>query len=279
MKTYPCAKINLGLNVVERRADGYHNIETVFYPIPVFDQLEIKEQTEGNDSNDSCLLHLSGNSLDCDKEKNIVVKAYRILEKEYRLPPVTIGLTKEIPSEAGLGGGSSDGSYTLKMLNNMFQLGLSDEQLEEYAMKLGADCPFFIKSKASFATGIGEKLQEIESMEHLLKDHWLVLLKPEISISTKEAYANILPQKNTRNCLEIVKRPIEEWRDALTNDFERPVFDKHPILAYIKQLLYNNGAVYAQMSGSGSAIFGIFKEKPKTRWIDELKIYNNVIKL
>lgn len=257
MNIRPCAKINLGLNIVEKRADGYHNLETVFYPVPLYDEITIEESTESAAS--TCLLTLSGQQIEGDPEKNLVVRAYRLLEHRYSLPPIHIHLTKSIPMQAGMGGGSADGTYTLRLLNEMFSLGISNADMERYAATLGADCAFFVKATPSYAEGIGEQLSPIALS---LKDYYLAIVKPPIAVSTREAFSLIKPQRPEKNCRNIVGQPIETWREELRNDFEESIFPQYPRIGEIKEQLYHQGALYAAMSGSGSALFGIFREQP-----------------
>ena len=262
MITFPCAKINLGLNIVEKRADGYHNLETVFYPIPLCDALEIKYMGEEFPSAVDCDLKVTGNAVDCNETENLVIKAYNLLAKDYKIPRVHAHLYKRIPSQAGLGGGSSDAAYMIRLLDERFRLNIGNAEMERYAAKLGADCAFFISSEPSFATGIGNELMPADEPKGNLNGYYIAIVKPTIAVSTKEAYAKITPKKPKICCRDIVKQPIETWKDLLTNDFEVPVFTNHPQLAEIKNQLYEKGAVYAAMSGSGSSIFGIFKETP-----------------
>lgn len=266
MITFPCAKINLGLNVVAKRPDGYHDIETVFYPIPLYDALEIKLMDERFPSPVDCDLKVTGNAIDCNDADNIVVKAYNSIAAEYKIPRVHAHLYKHIPSQAGLGGGSSDAAYMIRLLDERFRLNIGIAEMEKHAAKIGADCAFFITSEPSFATGIGNILSPADSPKGNLHGYHLVVIKPDVAVSTKEAYQQIVPQKPSICCRDVVRMPIDTWKDNLTNDFEAPAFKAHPILAHIKQALYNQGAVYAQMSGSGSAMFGIFREEPQ---IDE----------
>ena len=265
---FPCAKVNLGLNVVARRADGYHDLETVFYPIPLCDELDVMlvhEEFPGPDWKPVRLTVTGDEAVDCPTNENLVVKAYDLLRKDFPLlPEIWIQLKKNIPSQAGLGGGSSDAASMIRMLNEhpRIQLRLSNEQMERYAARLGADWAFFIQSKPCFATGIGDQMQHIDDLQGLLDDYFIAIVKPDVAVSTREAYAAITPKKPEKCCLDVVRQPIETWRNELTNDFEQSVFAKHPELAAIKQKLYENGAIYTQMSGSGSAFFGIFKEKP-----------------
>ena len=253
MITFPNAKINLGLNIVEKRPDGYHNLETIFYPIKLQDALEV---TRLQDDTAPFKLHVSGTNLEGTAEDNLVVKAYRLLKDDFQLPPIDIHLFKHIPTGAGLGGGSADCAFMIKLLNEKFNLNLSIDQMEQYAAKLGADCAFFIQNKPVFATGIGNLFHPIDFS---LKGYHLVLVKPNSSVSTREAYANIIPCKPETSLLEIIKQPIETWRESMKNDFEYSVFLSHPEIAAIKDKLYDLGAVYASMSGSGSAVYGIFK--------------------
>lgn len=254
MITYPNAKINLGLNVTEKRPDGYHNVETIFYPINLQDALEV---TLLHKDDEPYRLHVTGTVLDGSPDDNLVVKAFKLMQEHHPLQPVDIHLHKHIPTEAGLGGGSADGAFTLKMLNDKFNLRLTEEQLEAYAARLGADCPFFIRNKPVLATGTGNIFEPIRLS---LKGYHLVLIKPCISVSTREAYAHIRPRHPEEPLKEVITRPIGEWKDHLKNDFEESVFRNYPEIAAIKDRLYDLGAVYAQMSGSGSAVYGIFQE-------------------
>ena len=253
MITFPHAKINIGLQVTERRPDGYHNLDTVFYPIPIHDALEVIV-VEGADYD--CRLHISGIAIDGDTDNNLVVRAYRLLAADYALPSVDIHLHKHIPTGAGLGGGSADASYMLRLLNDMFSLGITTERLESYATQLGADCPFFITSKPVYATGIGNEFHPIE----LDLSAWhLVVVKPDVFVSTKEAYSMVKPEKPEVTLDQKITRPISEWRNTISNDFEKGIFALHPELSDIKEKLYSLGAKYAAMSGSGSALFGLFE--------------------
>lgn len=258
MITYPCAKINLGLNVVEKRPDGYHNLETVFYRVPITDVLEINHMDELFPSEYNCDLKVTNIAIEGDERQNIVVKAYEMLYKEYnRLARLHIHLLKRIPTQAGMGGGSSDGAYMIRMLNQKCHLGMTVRQMQEFAARLGADCPFFIGDDvAARGEGIGEKLQPIDLD---LSDYYIAIVRPDIPVSTKEAFSLIKPTPTERKCWDIVKLPVEQWRGLLTNDFEKSVFALHPELEAIKNKLYELGATYAAMSGSGSSIFGLFK--------------------
>lgn len=265
MIVYPNAKINIGLNVVEKRPDGYHNLETVFYPIGLQDILEIKVLDEGNVPECGYKLKITGTILDGSPEDNLVVRAFKMLKHDFNLPPVSIGLYKHIPTGAGLGGGSSDAAFTIKTLNKRFDLRLTDEQMEDYCTRLGADCPFFIKDTPVFATGIGN---EFHPVSFSLKGKHLVLVKPDIFVSTKDAYAKVNVRRPDTQLPELLAQPLETWKDTVINDFERSVFSKYPEIAAIKDSMYDIGAVYASMSGSGSSVFGIFDEPVEN--IDEV---------
>lgn len=257
MITFPIAKINLGLNVVEQRADGYHNLETVFYPVPVSDALELTIMNPKFPSAVDCDIKVTNISVEGDEQSNLVVRAYHLLKQDFQqMPRVHAHLFKGIPTQAGMGGGSSDCAYTIRLLNEMFTLGLSDDQMISYAARLGADCPFFILSRPAYAEGIGERLQPIDLD---LSGYHIAVVRPDIPVSTKEAFALITPAKPTKCCYDIVRQPIETWREQLVNDFEQSVFVLHPEIAAVKERLYDLGAVYAAMSGSGSAVFGLFR--------------------
>lgn len=260
MITYPNAKINIGLNIVSKRPDGYHNLETVFYPIPLCDTLSLETLSTTESDTAPYLFNIEGTPVDCPPEKNLVIKAYRLLQSEYSLPAVQIQMRKDIPFGAGLGGGSSDAAFMLKMLNEHFSLGLTTERLEELAARLGADCAFFIQNRPTMAEGIGNIFTPVTLS---LKGYTLVLVKPEIHISTQEAYAQVHPHEPEHRVYDAIRRPIETWKDTIVNDFEESLFPNHPELARIKQELYRQGAIYASMSGSGSSIYGIFPSVPQ----------------
>lgn len=262
MITFPCAKINLGLNIVSKRPDGYHNLETVFYPIPLTDALEIKYMDEKFPSESPCDLKITGNDVDCNEEDNLVLKAYQLLAADFQLPRVHAHLVKRIPTQAGLGGGSSDAAYMIRLLDERFRLNIGIPEMERYAAKLGADCAFFITADPSYAEGIGDVLMPVDVPGAGLGGYYLAVVKPSVAVSTRDAYAAIVPKTPAKCCRDIVRQPIETWKDELVNDFEAPIFAMHPELAAIKQSLYDAGAVYAAMSGSGSALFGIFREQP-----------------
>jgi 4-diphosphocytidyl-2-C-methyl-D-erythritol kinase len=259
MLTFAPAKINLGLLVTEKREDGYHNIETVFYAIKLYDVIEITEA-------DSFGFRSNGLALPRDGQ-NLCEKAYRLLAQDYAIKPVQVELLKNIPIGAGLGGGSSDAAQVLKLLNEMNQLGLSGDALREYAKRLGADCPFFVDHQPVFASGIGT---DLESISLDLSDYYIVVVKPDIHISTVEAYQAITPQTPAVDLRRAIQLPIQEWKYHIVNDFELGIFKKYPVIETVKHQLYEQGALYAAMSGSGSAVFGIFEEKVDLNALDSL---------
>lgn len=252
MITFPNAKINVGLRVVARRPDGYHNIETLFYPISLADVLEIVPATSSDTT-----LSVTGFVPAGEVSDNLVMRAYRLLQERYDLPAVEIHLHKAIPFGAGLGGGSSDAAYALRMLRDMFDLPLTDDDLARMAASLGADCPFFIYNRPLFATGIGDCF---ESADFTLRGKHIVLVKPPVGVSTAEAYARIVPAVPQQHLRDELAQPLASWRGQVVNDFEPGVFMIHPRIAAVKQRLYELGAVYASMSGSGASVFGIFDE-------------------
>lgn len=260
MIEFPPAKINLGLRVIRRRTDGYHDLFTVFYPIPLRDSLEILP-------NDEFKFFSYGFSIPGRPEENLVVKAWQVLHRFKKIPPVEIHLLKNIPMGAGLGGGSSDAAFTLQMLNRMFKLGLAPDELEEIALSLGSDCPFFLTHQPCAASGRGEELQPISFS---IQGKYLLLVKPDIHISSAEAYRNVHPEMHLHPA-EILKQPIDTWKEQLVNDFEEWAFKAYPILKQIKDELYSAGAIYASMTGSGSAFYGIFEHEPHIP--DSLKSY------
>ena len=260
MITFPIAKINLGLNVVEKRADGYHNLQTVFYPVPLMDALEVVPMGEGFPSNTDCDLKVTNIKIDGDEQRNLVVRAYQLLKEDFpTLPRMHAHLWKGIPTQAGMGGGSSDCAYMIRLLNELLELGLTQQQMISYAARLGADCAFFILSKPCYAEGIGEQLEKI-ALD--LSGWYIGIVRPDIPVPTKEAFSRICPHYPEHCCREVVMQPVETWRELLVNDFEESVFALHPELAQVKTKLYDMGATYAAMSGSGSALFGLFREEP-----------------
>jgi 4-diphosphocytidyl-2-C-methyl-D-erythritol kinase len=249
------------LYITSRRADGYHNLETIFYPIPLTDALEIIENKNPGAYENPVLFSTSGMEIHNDPADNLCVKAYRLIKKDYPgLPPIQMHLHKVIPLGAGLGGGSSDGAHTPLLLNEKFNLGISTSQLLDYALQLGSDCPFFIINKPTVGRGRGEILDPIEIN---LKGFYLIMVNPGIHVSTREAFGSIIPRMPVLSIENFASFPVEEWKDKLSNDFEPGVFAVHPILAEIKSSLYEAGASYASMSGSGSSIFGLFSYPPK----------------
>ncbi len=254
MIVFPNCKINLGLNILRKRNDGYHDLETIFYPVPLSDILEVVTY---NDSRSSSIpFTLSGLGIEGDAASNLCLKAYRILKKDFpEIPHIQMHLHKVIPSGAGLGGGSADASFALKLFNTIFKLGLSDKQLIAYSIQLGSDCPFFILNKPCLATGKGEMLEEIFLD---LSAYKLVLVNPGIHVSTGDAFRYLRPQVPDKPLKEIIQYPVQKWKDELSNDFEKVIFKKHREVVDIKDSLYLSGAVYASMSGSGSTVFGLF---------------------
>lgn len=253
MVVFPNAKINLGLNILEKRKDGYHNISSCFFPVPWNDILEIIESKKLDFTS-------SGIEIPGNWQQNLCIKAYNLLKKDFNLPPVAIHLHKIIPIGAGLGGGSSDASFTLKLLNEMFNLFLEPSILEIYAAQIGSDCPFFIENKPVIAS---EKGTVFSSVDVNLKGKYMVIVHPSIHISTVEAYSEITPSFSEIIIKDVVeKEDVKSWTESLRNDFEEGVFKKYPEIKNIKEMLYSSGALYASMSGSGSAVFGIFDQQP-----------------
>ncbi|NVO20631.1 MAG: 4-(cytidine 5'-diphospho)-2-C-methyl-D-erythritol kinase [Bacteroidetes bacterium] len=253
MIRFPNCKINLGLNILERLPDGYHGIATLFYPIGLSDILEINAS-----SGKETRLTVSGIALPGDPKDNLCFRAWNILHEECGIPAVEMHLHKLIPAGAGLGGGSSDAAQTLMILNELFLLGLGHEKLALRATQLGMDCTFFLLNKPAIGEGRGEILNPFAKV---LTGKFIVLVKPEVHVSTAEAYAGVVPFKSHIHIGDVLNTPIEAWKDQLENDFEKSVFQKFPDIGRIKEELYSNGAVYASMSGSGSAVYGIFNEK------------------
>ncbi len=253
MICFPNAKINLGLRVVEKRPDGYHNIETVFYPIGLCDALEVHFSDQ-----DATMLKVDGlvtSDLASNFKHNIVYKAYTLLSTEVPIKPLSMHLVKKIPTGAGLGGGSSDGANALKIISKLKGSLFTDDELESFSAQIGADCAFFIKNNPIFAKGIGT---EFEPVQLNLSGYFLVLVKPNISVSTAEAYALVKPKKTENSLKDLVQLPVNEWKDLVINDFERSVFTQYPEIEKIKDTMYAHGAVYASMSGSGSSVYGLF---------------------
>ncbi|TDG34958.1 4-(cytidine 5'-diphospho)-2-C-methyl-D-erythritol kinase [Pedobacter changchengzhani] len=266
MLSFPNAKINLGLNITEKRTDGYHNLETVFYPIQIKDAIEIIDAEE-------TICKIFGIDVPGDTKDNICVKAYNLIAADFKLPAQQINLLKNIPVGAGLGGGSADCAFIIRSINEKFNLGLSLAQMENYARKLGSDCAFFIKNKPSFAFNKGD---EFEDFPIDLSMFYKVLVKPPIHVSTADAYALVKPQRPLQSLKEILHLPIPIWRNKVINDFEMSVFAKYPQIHQIKNSLYHAGAVFALMSGSGSSVFALFNQAIKLAELekDNLVFYN-----
>ncbi len=260
MISFPNAKINLGLNIIRKRPDGFHAIESCFYPIPWTDSLEIMESTE-------LRFHTYGLEIPGEPSANLCMKAYEFLKADFPLPPIEIHLIKGIPMGAGMGGGSADGAFTLRVLNDLFDLKLTQKQLAAYALKLGSDCPFFIYNQPMTAKERGEELQPIDIR---LAGYHLALYNPRIHISTKEAYAGVTPKSPESTIEDILSSPIATWKGVLKNDFEASIFPNHPEIKQIKDAMYESGALYAAMTGSGSTLYGLFEhpvDQPDWKWI------------
>ena len=252
MILFPNAKINLGLEITSRRADGYHNLDTVFYPVDWHDILEIVPAKQ-----DECTLTVTGNAVDCPPEKNLVMRAWNVMNAHVPIPPVDIYLHKIIPDGAGLGGGSADAAFTLIGLNSIFKLGLPDTTLAEFAAEIGADCPFFIYNRPLRATGIGNIFTPVELS---LAQYKLLIVKPPVSVSTKLAYSGVTPHQPARELTEMLSLSLEEWNGVVENRFEKSVFHQFPLIARVKQQLLDAGAVYASMSGSGASVYAIYSK-------------------
>lgn len=256
MLIFPNAKINLGLNVIRKRADGFHDLETVFYPVSIRDALELRESLP-SDTGQGCNLVVTGIEVDGSPADNICIKAWRLLRAHHPdLPPVDMHLHKGIPTGAGLGGGSADGAFMLKALDRLFGLGISQDVMGRYALQLGSDCPFFLHNSACYAEGRGERLAPLSVG---LSRYDIVIVHPRIHVSTAAAFSGIEPRMPDAKVSEVVQRPVEAWRGALVNDFEKTVFVKHPEIRAIKERLYAGGALYASLTGTGSAVYGIFE--------------------
>jgi 4-diphosphocytidyl-2-C-methyl-D-erythritol kinase len=270
MISFPNAKINLGLNIVSKRPDGYHNIETVFYPVPLRDALEIVPASPSRRDvarrvSTTTTFTQTGIPIAGDTRDNLVMKAYQLLKAQYEIPEIAVYLQKNIPFGAGLGGGSADAAFMLKLLNDFAELHLSPEQLEEFAARLGADCPFFIQNKPVFAEGTGTVFSPVQLS---LSGYYLSLVKPEVHVSTQEAYAGVKPQTPKESIRDIICDPVSTWKDRLVNDFETSIFARFPEIGEVKQKMYDQGAIYASMSGSGSSVFGLFETLPEKLFPD-----------
>ena len=269
MIVFPNCKINLGLHVVRKREDGYHDLETIFYPLPLRDVLEAVRSEESQ----AVSLQMSGLPVQGKPEDNLCIKAYNLLKKDHpQLGATALYLHKVIPMGAGLGGGSADGAFTLQLLNDKYQLGLSTEKLLDYALQLGSDCPFFIVNKPCYATGRGELM---ESIPLDLSTYSFLVVHPGVHINTGWAFSQLTPAPSTRSLKAIVQEPVANWRSVLKNDFEAPVCKQHPDLQAIKEKLYEAGALYASMTGSGSCFFGIFPKEqlPAIQWPAQYAVF------
>lgn len=251
MVSFPNAKINIGLHITEKRADGFHNLESCFYPVGWSDVLEILPA-------EKLSFKSTGIPIPGNPETNLCLKAYHLIKQDFNIPPVMIHLHKVVPIGAGLGGGSADCAFTIKTLNDLFELHLTTEQMENYARKLGSDCAFFIQNRPKYCIGKGDEFLEI-SLD--LSGKHIVLVNPTIHISTAEAYSGVKPTKSEIDLREILQNPVNQWIDVLKNDFENHLLLKYPNISTIKQQLYAQGAAYASMTGSGSTVFGIFEEE------------------
>ena len=251
MVSFPNAKINIGLHITEKRLDGFHNLESCFYPVGWCDVLEILPA-------EKLSFKSTGISIPGNSETNLCLKAYYLIKQDFNISPVMIHLHKVIPIGAGLGGGSADCAFTIKTLNDLFELHLTKEQMENYARKLGSDCAFFIQNRPKYCVGKGDEFSEI-GLD--LSDKFIVLVNPNIHISTAEAYAGVKPRKVEMDLREILQIPVNKWVNMVVNDFEHYLLPKYPIISTIKEQLYANGAIYASMTGSGSTVFGIFEEE------------------
>jgi 4-diphosphocytidyl-2-C-methyl-D-erythritol kinase len=252
MIVFPNAKINLGINITGRRPDGYHNIETIFYPVQIFDALEALPGKE-------LTFEASGLGIPGRTEDNLCIKAYHLIKNDYDLPTVNIHLHKHIPIGAGLGGGSADAAFFIKLIDKQFNLGLSTDQMLDYARQLGADCAFFIESKPVFAYEKGDKFEPINLD---LSQYHIALVMPPAHVSTAEAYRGVKPVQPKQSLKELIGLPVEEWKNHIKNDFEESVFKNHPVIRGVKAAFYEAGAIYASMSGSGASVFGIFRDTP-----------------
>jgi 4-diphosphocytidyl-2-C-methyl-D-erythritol kinase len=258
MVTFPRAKINIGLRITDKREDGYHNIETLFYPVPLCDALEfvVSDDREIGD-----ILTVTGIETGGMVADNLVMKAVKRLRKDYDFPHLRMHLHKAIPPGAGLGGGSSDAAYILKGINRCYGLNLDNEQLRAIALELGSDCPFFIDASPAYATGRGEILVPCE--RKIPGNPYLVLLNPGIVVNTREAYLQCLPAKPVKNLSSLIENlSLSRWKGEVLNDFEGYAFGKYPLIGWLKDELYRSGAVFSLMSGSGSTVYGIFTNKP-----------------
>lgn len=273
MIVFPNAKINIGLNIVEKREDGYHNLESVFLPIGWKDALEVI--IDKNNSNGNVSFSSSGLAIPGDVNDNLCIKSYRIIQQDYDLPAIKIHLHKNIPMGAGLGGGSSDAAFCIKAINEVCELNLAWGEMHHYAKQLGSDCSFFITNKPTYATQKGDVLETISLN---LSGKFILIVHPGIHVSTAQAYAGVKPQKALYNLEEVVlNEPIESWKEKVKNDFEKSVFEQHSEIKNIKDKMYDYGAVYASMSGSGSAVYGIFNQEPTMEFSPAYAVFKEQI--
>jgi len=269
MLVFPNAKINIGLNIVEKRPDGFHNIESCFYPVGWSDALEVTLA-------ETFLFHSDGISIPGNAADNLCTKAYEMLRKDYDLSPVKIHLLKTVPIGAGLGGGSADAAFSLKTLNQLFELDISIDEQEKYARQIGSDCAFFIRNKPRYCF---EKGDQFEAIDINISGKWIVLINPGIHISTVEAYSGVVAKRSTENLRNILREPIAAWRGRVNNDFEATLFKKYPLLEELKEKLYGHGAEYAAMSGSGSTLYGIFgKEQNLKEHFPDFRLWQGFLK-
>lgn len=270
MICFPNAKINIGLNIIEKRADNFHNIESVFYPVNLCDILELIEDKDTKETHTERIqFHVSGIPIPDETANNLCVRAYNLISSDYSIPPIKTHLHKIIPIGAGLGGGSADAAFFIKLINDAFHIGITEEAMKHYANKLGSDCSFFINNKSAFVQGRGDIQKSIELD---LRGYFFVLVYPSIHINTAIAYSNVIPRKPEYALEELIlKLPVNDWRKFIRNDFEVSVFPKFPQIEKIKEQLYLSGALYASMSGSGSTVYGIFNENS----IDFKKIFSD----
>jgi 4-diphosphocytidyl-2-C-methyl-D-erythritol kinase len=262
MITFPSAKINIGLNITGRRSDGYHNLETVFYPIKIKDALEVIESAEMN-------FETSGIAIPGHANENLCLQAYDLLRNDFDLPNISIHLHKKIPIGAGLGGGSADAAFFIKLINEKFELGLSTENMQNYCRRLGADCAFFVENKPVFAYGKGD---EFENVDLDLSNYFMALVMPPVHVSTGEAYRGVQPKEPQQSLKELIKLPIEQWQGKVTNDFEHHILKNHPVIRGVKNSLLEAGALFALMSGSGASVYGIFKEATDLSFLEKENI-------
>ena len=269
MIIFPNCKVNLGLRIVGRRNDGYHDLETIFIPVPIEDCLEVER------ANESTSLTITGIPVEGDPQSNLCLKAYNLLKSKFDLPPIEIKLHKQIPTGAGLGGGSSDAACMLKLLSSKFNLQLKTDQLIDFAAQLGSDCPFFILNTPCIGTGRGDVLEAIDLPQ--LRGLFGIMVMPGIHISSAWAFQQITINQSAKTIREITSSPVDNWKNELQNDFEIPVFQSYPELKRIKEQLYSSGAIYASLTGSGSALYGLFKELPSISFAPEYIVKSFVL--